>query len=202
MDIQAVARQQSRRDALESVMCFLACVTELRYELGSHWPRSVCDVGCGDGHIVKAAGAMGIEGCGIDLGFGIGAVIEHAHEPFTRSKLIGADLANPIEIGVHTADLVLCWEVAEHVAPSSADVLCDTLHGLARRDGSVLLFSAATPGQGGAGHVNEQPHEYWQAKLETRGLHFHARLTFVLRAVCEVVAPNAWWYGKNMQVFM
>jgi len=26
---------------------------------------------------------------------------------------------------------------------------------------TLLLFSAATPGQGGTGHINERTHEYW-----------------------------------------
>jgi hypothetical protein len=33
-----------------------------------------------------------------------------------------------------------------------------------------VVFTAATPGQGGgADHVNEQPHEYWIKKFEQRG---------------------------------
>lgn len=56
-----------------------------------------------------------------------------------------------------------------------------------------MLFSAATPGQGGYRHVNEQPHEYWLNRFEDRG---YAASTLVRRrfAHCEEVAS---WYRAN-----
>src|SRR5205814_1764959 len=37
------------------------------------------------------------------------------------------------------------------------------------RHGSLIVFSAAIPGQGGEHHVNEQPWEYWRVKFADRG---------------------------------
>lgn len=73
------------------------------------------------------------------------------------------DLCLPLLLGSY--DLVVCLEVAEHIPVQFADVLIDSLCYHA----NTVVFSAATPGQGGHGHVNEQPFEYWAAKFSARG---------------------------------
>lgn len=62
------------------------------------------------------------------------------------------------------ADLSICFEVAEHLEEHWADRLVDTLC----EHSSAILFTAATPGQGGSYHYNEQPHEYWLNKFKDR----------------------------------
>jgi hypothetical protein len=61
-------------------------------------------------------------------------------------------------------DLVESLEVAEHLPQSAADVFIDNL----ADHGRLILFSAATPGQGGENHINEQPWEYWRQKFAAR----------------------------------
>ena len=63
-------------------------------------------------------------------------------------------------------DLVLCTEVAEHMAPEHAGRLVSVLC-----DGGApwIVFTAAPPGQGGLDHVNEQEQEYWIEKFAARG---------------------------------
>ena len=58
-------------------------------------------------------------------------------------------------------DLALCIEVAEHLRAERGDELIEYL--CARADS--VLFSAAVPGQGGTGHINEQPQSYWHARF-------------------------------------
>lgn len=151
-------------------------------------PSSLLDLGCGDGHLVQEAIANGIDAIGVDL----------SCEGETGS-LRHADLGQPLDLG-QTFPLVLCWEVAEHLPESSADVLCDTIARHLAPNG-VLLFTAAITDQGGKGHINEQPLTYWREKLTARGLLFDAGRTEPLSQSWLRVAPKTWWYGKNLQIF-
>ncbi|RAP38807.1 hypothetical protein DID80_02210 [Candidatus Marinamargulisbacteria bacterium SCGC AAA071-K20] len=54
-------------------------------------------------------------------------------------------------------DLVQCLEVAEHIPTQASSIIVENLV----RHGKVILFSAAVPGQGGIGHINEQPLAFW-----------------------------------------
>lgn len=62
-------------------------------------------------------------------------------------------------------DVAVSMEVAEHLPESVADRYLDLLTRLS----PVIVFTAATPGQGGTDHVNEQPHSYWIEKYRDRG---------------------------------
>src|SRR5256885_15969550 len=80
------------------------------------------------------------------------------------ANLRAADLANPIDLG-RRFDLVQSLEVAEHLPAVKAESFVDTLIA----HGSLVLFSAALPGQGGENHVNEQPLDYWRDIFRSRG---------------------------------
>lgn len=152
-------------------------------------PGSLLDVGCGRGQLITRARARGVDAIGVDLSY-----------PETTGALRHADLRIPVDLE-RTFDLVLCWEVAEHLPAESADTLCDTLvrH---LTPGGVLLFTAATPGQGGDAHINEQPAEYWRQRLASRGLAPDSTLTRDLAKQWTAAAPRTPWYGKNLQVFV
>lgn len=62
-------------------------------------------------------------------------------------------------------DICLCLEVAEHISEHRADALIEFLCTAADK----VLFSAAIPGQGGTGHVNEQWQTYWELKFMANG---------------------------------
>jgi len=57
-------------------------------------------------------------------------------------------------------ELVISFEVAEHIPPQFHPQL---IRSLAEASSKYLIFSAARPGQGGTGHVNESMHraEWW-----------------------------------------
>ncbi len=84
-------------------------------------------------------------------------------------------------------------EVAEHIPEQAADTFIDSL----TRHGRLILFSAATPGQGGEHHVNEQPPRYWQAKFAARGFQLFDFLRPRLRANKAVYL----WYRHNVFVY-
>ena len=62
-------------------------------------------------------------------------------------------------------DLVWCFEVAEHVHQSYVGGFFATLTNHADR----IVLSAARPGQGGLGHLNEQPPDCWIGRMKERG---------------------------------
>lgn len=60
--------------------------------------------------------------------------------------------------------LAICVEVAEHLLPETGPKL---VAGLCRAP--RVLFSAATPGQPGDGHINCRPHTYWHGLFAGHG---------------------------------
>jgi cyclopropane fatty-acyl-phospholipid synthase-like methyltransferase len=162
-------------------------------------PRTMLDVGCGDGHLVELAARLGIYSVGVDIS------LMQERVDGSSFVLLRADLTKPCpslraiaEFAPAGFDLVLCWETAEHLPASAADQLVETIvqHTAPR---GLVLFTAAPPGQGGTGHVNEQPPAYWSDKFVAAGfcpVHHHP-----LRATWEAVSGWCWWYPANLQVF-
>lgn len=172
------AWRQARATRVQSSLCLLAAFDYLGP------PRTMMDVGCGDGHMVRIAEALGVSACGLDI-------VENNHPNIHQ-----VDLCN--SVSYMGGEMVLCLEVAEHLPEHAADHLCEYLSDTTYE---TLLFSAATPGQGGSGHLNEQPWAYWVKKLHANGLTINTEKTDHLRKVWTSLAPGAWWYGKNCMVF-
>lgn len=187
MNVMEQARDQATATAMESAKCFAFAL----FRFGM--PSSMIDVGCGDGHLVQLAAALGIKAVGIDA-----TLPREVSVGFNGALLVRHDLRQPFTAPVLPAELVLCLEVAEHIEEACADVLCATLDRLTER---MLLFSAATPGQGGSGHVNEQEHQYWRDHLSRRGFYEDCSGTLALRWAWSELSPTAWWYGKNAMCF-
>lgn len=109
-------------------------------------PSTVVDVGCGEGWWAQAFADLGCEATGVDGGYVTPAI----------ERFVAHDLATPLpDLG--RFDLAVSLEVAEHLPPSRARGFIADLCALA----PIVLFSAAIPGQGGTGHVNEQWPAYW-----------------------------------------
>jgi SAM-dependent methyltransferase len=123
-------------------------------------PSSVLDIGCGVGTWLMAAGEQGVRDfLGVD-----GAYVNPEMLKIPRERFLSYDLQKPLELN-RRFDLVISLEVGEHLPGSVAQTFVDSLV----RHGSVILFSAAVPGQGGTFHVNEQWPEYWAEKFRERG---------------------------------
>jgi hypothetical protein len=132
-------------DVADGRMSLISAATILPPIIEEYGVRSVIDFGCGLGCWLEVAQECGVaDVMGVDgpAGRSPGRFVEHdLTEPF-----YGEDF-----------DLAICLEVAEHLPRSAARTLVKSLV----RAAPLILFSAATPGQGGEGHINEQPHAYW-----------------------------------------
>ncbi|MDR1320086.1 MAG: class I SAM-dependent methyltransferase [Gracilibacteraceae bacterium] len=115
-------------------------------------PRSVIDVGCGIGLIVRKFKEYGAkEVFGLD-----GAYVDRTRLRLEDECFIPHDLTKPYK-SERRYDLALSLEVAEHLGENHARQFVATLCGLS----DTIVFSAAVPGQGGDQHINEKPQSYW-----------------------------------------
>lgn len=152
-------------------------------------PKSVVDVGCGNGLWLSVCQALGAETIlGID-----GDYVQRDELKVPESCFQAKDLTQPLRLE-QTFDLVISVEVAEHLPDKNSDVFVESLISL----GKVVLFSAAVPFQGGVEHINEQWPNYWKKKFEDRGY------------IClDCIRPQVWdnpqvdyWYAQNIFVFI
>ncbi len=147
-------------------------------------PRTVIDVGCGDGAWMRVLQEQGIETTGVD-----GSWVPDGNRP---PGFVEHDLEQPLQLE-GSFDLAICLEVAQNLSPSSAERLVGDLVNLA----PVVLFSAAIPLQGGINHRNEQWPSYW-ARL------FAARDYYPQDLVRPAVWSNALvepWYAQNTLLY-
>jgi SAM-dependent methyltransferase len=150
--------------------------------------QSVCDIGSGRGAWLvewQRAGVrdyLGVDGDYVDVG----------KLMVPAERFVTKDLTKAFDLG-RTFDLVTSLEVGEHIVPEATDVFVDNLS----RHSDAILFSAATPGQGGTFHVNEQTYDFWRKRFSARGYR-----TF------DLVRPNVSlrqeiepWYRYNTLFF-
>jgi len=161
-------------------------------------PRSLVDLGCGDGKFLAAvrvldekAKVLGIDSSRAALARArqLGLPVELWDLSFWRSretKRLGRRIAG--------FDVAVSLETAEHLPPWSGASLIRIL-----TQGRMVVFSAAHPGQGGTLHMNERPFEYWRGQFAACGFQPSGFDAAFRDAVRTLDLP--WWYGANIHVF-
>ena len=150
--------------------------------------QSVCDVGCGVGTWLRCWLDQGVtDVLGID-----GDHVAQDQLLIPTDRFRAADLRRSLQPN-RRFDLAMSLEVAEHLPPARAASFIADLAALA----PVVLFSAAIPGQGGTGHVNERWQSYWASLFAREGFVAH-----------DTLRPRIWhderieyWYRQNMLLF-
>jgi SAM-dependent methyltransferase len=147
-------------------------------------PKSVIDIGCGTGTFLSIFAHEGISDyLGVDGAWAKDRLL------IGEAHFASHDLEKEFDLG-RTFDLVVCLEVAEHVAESSSDGFVQSLV----NHGRTILFSAAIRNQGGQNHINEQNVDYWQRKFKPHGYYFYD----IFRPLFWNAAEIQWWYKQNM----
>lgn len=149
---------------------------------------SVIDVGCGIGGWLRAFSENEVPVVrGVD-----GNYVDPSKLYIAPEFFMAVDLTQPLDL-VGRYDLAICLEVAEHLDARSGRELVGVLTDLA----PLILFSAAVPGQGGIGHVNEQWPWYWRHIFEQRNF----RMLDVIRPLIREDRRIKWWYRQNIVMF-
>jgi len=122
--------------------------------------KSILDVGCGRGAWLREWRASGV------------AIAQGVDGPYVREQSLlipvedftAVDLSQKFDLG-RRYDLVTSLEVAEHLPRSGSEAFISSL----ATHADLVLFSAATPGQGGENHINERPPLFWQGVFAKMG---------------------------------
>jgi SAM-dependent methyltransferase len=155
--------------------------------------KRVVDVGCGTGVLAKELKDKGLTVVGCEYS-------PRARRYAARQgvEVYPFEIQSHLDQRLHEApfDLATSTEVAEHLPESLADGFVDFMVA----EAPLVVFTAAHPGQGGHGHINEQPQAYWIEKFEARG-HAHDALTSGrLRERAIELGIDSWLYD-NLMVF-
>ena len=125
-------------------------------------PKSVVDFGCGCGFLLERLSQHGVSNIlGIEGSEKVEAFWKAELPGALRKNLVIADILNLDYTKEY--DLAVCMEVAEHIEASHA---ADLVTIIARSSSKHIWFTAASPGQGGTGHVNLKPIHYWSNLFE------------------------------------
>lgn len=170
-------------------------------ELASYRPAKgyyyALDIGCGNGYYLEGLPASCYNEttraykAGVD---GSPHCLKEMQEQLRYSFRL-LDVSKHFLLG-DRFDLVICSEVGEHLPEECADTLADNIYNHAQTD---VFFSAATPGQGGHDHLNEQPHSYWVEKFKERGFVVDEERTKKIREFAATTQLS--WIRDNAIIF-
>ena len=124
-------------------------------------------------------------------------------------------LINHIEFGDVTKDIIsnekydcaVTIEVAEHIPKEYSENLVKNLVNLSK---GFILFTAAPPGQGGTGHINCQPKEFWIDIFKKYNYELNQLETEKIKSKCiptrkagsDDEFPYVWeWVYNNLMIF-
>ena len=151
--------------------------------------QTVFDIGCGMGLYLAELNKLGKTCAGCD---GSSDGVRMASEDLL---VFMADATKPIQVN-RKNDIVICFEVAEHIAKRHSRQLVRNCTSNGRR----VVFTAAPPGQVGVGHINTQPYEFWIHLFTEQGFQCDENLSKRIRermASQGVVS----WIANNLLVF-
>ncbi|MBT6914425.1 MAG: class I SAM-dependent methyltransferase [Candidatus Marinimicrobia bacterium] len=152
-------------------------------------PESIIDLGCGTGDWLYCFIENGIKDVvGVD-----GEWVNRDDISIPEKNFIPHNLSDSFFFD-RKFDLSMSLEAAEHVTEKEANTFVENLVRLA----PVVLFSAAIPGQGGTGHVNEQWPSYWSDKFKKHNYVW----VDCLRPLIWDEMNVAHWYKQNILLYV
>jgi len=153
--------------------------------------RSAVDLGCGTGVYVSEFRKRDVSSEGYEYS-------KTARNIATRR--LGLDL-QPFDLQTFAGvpaefDLCTCFEVAEHLTPAMGERLVE----ICAQSASRVVFSAAHPGQGGQGHINEQPKSYWVEKFKQHDFQLNESASRQLVDHLRHKLRRGFWLADNVVV--
>lgn len=157
---------------------------------GYYKPRTVIDVGCGQGAWLAVAESLGAEILkGVD-----GSWVKKEALISKNIDFSGVNFDQCMPELTERYDLCICLEVAEHVSEGNAKKFIDFLCSAS----DTVLFSAAIKYQGGENHINEQWPSYWIGFFKSNGYE-----------CLDILRDKLWnaetvdvWYKQNIFLFV
>jgi SAM-dependent methyltransferase len=147
-----------------------------------HRPASVLHIGCGSGAYLKYFASQGTQRIkGVDRAEGRSRYLQ-------PDEYAQVDLDTPVELA-ETFDLVICVEEIENIPAQSERVL---ISGIARHARERIVFSSATAGQPGAGHIDCRPISHWLDLFASAGWHPCLFDSLALRSL----STFPWFHGN------
>jgi len=131
--------------------------------------KTVMDVGCGEGNMVRFFNQYGCNAIGLD---GLKR---------NTDKVEGPAITHDLTLGpcrVSGIDMAWCIEVVEHVRDIYVDNVLETL-----TNGRIVVLSFAVKKQRGYHHVNLQSKEYWIEKMRGKGYKYLRRETVKMQGL-------------------
>jgi SAM-dependent methyltransferase len=166
---------------------FARIISELKPEI-----HSALDVGAGTGGYVAALARMGVRSIGVEYSW-IGRILGKLQGSPMLSFDCSRKEACP-ELG--RFDLVFSIEVGEHLPNELSSEFVEYIS----RHGDLVVFSSAFPGQGGHGHINEQPKDFWRELFNKCGFNNDVEMELLISTRLEESGYRG-WLPKNLQVF-
>lgn len=174
-------------------------------------PKSVIDVGCGSGQILywlrRKNRFVPIQDRVVVRGFEKSVSATRFWPKSVKDYIQIADCTEILPRS-NVADVVICVEVAEHITEDSSPQLINNLCALSQ---NFIVFSAAPPGQGGIGHINEQIWDFWEEKFLSNGWIEDISKTNEFRAAIDLDLVNlvlgrkrrvSPWYRSNIRILI
>lgn len=152
----------------------------------------------------------------VDFGCGLGWILYYLKKHFSLHDLVGIEpnpkiqhlmhddvcgfiwpytLETQLDLG-RKFDLAVSFEAIEHIDKEHEEMVIDNI----TRHSDTVMFSGAQPGQGGYGHVNEQPKPHWIRKFETRGYTLDQEATGPIVSTMRQYGCKH-WYVTNTMIF-
>lgn len=152
-------------------------------------PNSLVDIGCGEGLFLNALHQRGVKVIGCDIS---DAALKVSPKDFI---IFQADATKPVRFN-QRFDLCLCVEIAEHIPNKASKTLVKNLTSAS----DTIFFTAAPPGQGGVGHINEQPQSFWETLFDAEGYVLDRTLSEHFRKSLQE-AQVVYWLARNVMIF-
>lgn len=150
--------------------------------------ESVLDVGCGAGAWLSVWKSYGAQITGLD-----GDYVRADQLLIKQEEFVAADLRAGFALN-RKFSLAQSLEVAEHLPESVASLFVERLC----HHSDMVLFSAATPGQGGENHINEQSYSYWRELFQQQGYAMYDPVRSTIAGNSTVKA----WYRYNTFLYV